>query len=46
MAFSHKAIHKLLKELQIEAGGFEKGIRCVRKITDEDPAEPTGLECN
>jgi uncharacterized protein len=39
MAFSHKAIHKLLKELQIEAGGFDKGIRCVRKITDEDPTE-------
>lgn len=38
-AFSHKAIQKFLKELQIEAGGFEKGIRCVRKITDEDPMD-------
>lgn len=36
-AFSHKAIHKFLRELQLEAGGFEAGIRCVRKVTDEDP---------
>lgn len=36
-AFSHKAIHRFLRELQIEAGGFEAGIRCIRKVTDEDP---------
>jgi predicted RecB family nuclease len=36
-AFSHKAIHKFLKELQIEAGGFEAGVRCVRKVSEEDP---------
>lgn len=35
-AFSHKAIQKFLKELQIEAGGFEAGVRCVRKISDDD----------
>jgi len=44
-AFSHKAIHKFLTELQIEAGGFEAGIRCVRKVTNEDPNdELKGLE--
>ena len=40
-AFAHKAIHNFLEKLQVEVGGFNQGIRCVRKIIGRRPHRGT-----